>query len=318
MARIIFMGTPDFAVPSLKALIAGDHHHLVAVVTQPDRPSGRGKKLTPPPVKIAARQAGVPVLQPATLKTDEAFAELSALEPDLIVVAAFGQILRQNVLTLPPHGCINVHASLLPRWRGAAPITAAIKAGDAETGITIMRMDKGLDTGDIISKRAVPIRPEHTGGTLTDELAQLGADLLLDTLPGWLSGQIKSQPQDDSLATLAPRLKKKEGELDWNTSAVEIERLVRAFSPWPGTFTWGPRGQIKILALDVAPKDVVSKFENKPPGTLIKHGKQIFVVAGNGVLHLKTVQPAGKKAMDAISMLNGQPELLDIGLGQPE
>ena len=308
------MGTPDFAVPSLKALISNGHQ-LVAVVTQPDRPSGRGKKLTPPPVKVAAQQAGVPVLQPATLKTDEAFAQLAALRPDLIVVAAFGQILRQNVLTLPPHGCINVHASLLPRWRGAAPITAAIKAGDAETGITIMRMDKGLDTGDIISKRAIPIGPNHTGGTLTDELAHLGAALLVDTLPGWLSGQIKPQPQDNALATLAPRLQKQEGQLDWSKSAVEIERLVRAFSPWPGTFSWGSLRQIKILAVSVAPKDVAAYYADKPPGTLIKHNKQIYVVTGNGAVLLNTVQPAGKKAMDATAMLNGQPELIETGLG---
>ncbi|MCB0213133.1 MAG: methionyl-tRNA formyltransferase, partial [Anaerolineae bacterium] len=244
--KVVFMGTPDFAVPSLKALIAGPYA-LVGVVTQPDRPSGRGKRLTPPPVKVVAKEADIPVLQPRTLKAAEAFEALASFQPDLIVVAAFGQILRKNVLDLPRFGCINVHASLLPRWRGAAPITAAILAGDDEAGVTIMHMDEGLDTGPMIAKRAIPMTAEHTGGTLTGALAELGSHLLIDTLPDWLAGTLTPQPQPDAMVTFAPRLDKKEGLLDWSLPAVEIERKVRAFDPWPGTFTFGPKGQIKIL-----------------------------------------------------------------------
>lgn len=308
--RIIFMGTPDFAVPALKALLApsaDQAYEVVAVVTQPDRPSGRGKKLTPSPVKVTAAGAGVEVLQPETLRSEEVVAELAAYQPDLMVVAAFGQILRKNVLTLPAHGCINIHASLLPRWRGAAPVIAAIRAGDVETGITLMQMDEGLDTGPIIAQRAIPIRPTHTGGLLTDELAHLGAALLLDTLPAWLAGEITVQPQDNKLATLAPRLKKEEGIIDWTRTAVEIERHVRAFQPWPGTFTYGPRGQFKVLAVAVAPE--VSGPPLVSPGTVFSHNRGVYATTGQGVLRLIRVQPAGKTEMTAEAMVNGQPEL---------
>jgi methionyl-tRNA formyltransferase len=315
-ARIIFMGTPDFAVPPLQALIesAGEKTwEVVAVVTQPDRPKGRGKKLTSPPVKVAAEEAGIMVLQPPTLRTEEAVAQLAAFQPDIIIVAAFGQILRQNVLDMPPHGCLNIHASLLPRWRGATPITAAIRAGDAETGITLMKMDVGLDTGDMIAQRTLPIQPTHTGGTLTTELAELGATLLVDTLPDWLAGKITPQRQDNDLATLAPSLKKQEGAIDWTQSATEIERQMRAFHPWPGTFTEGPRGQLKIISVELAPK--VPSPVGSDPGTIFKHQRQVYVTTGEGVLQLITVQPAGKKPMDAAALLNGQPELLGSQLG---
>jgi len=314
-AKIIFMGTPDFAVPPLNALIdssAADTWAVVAVVTQPDRPKGRGKKLAPPPVKEVAQQAGVTVLQPETLKSPKAVAQLAALKPDLIVVAAFGQILRKNVLNLPPHGCINVHASLLPRWRGASPVTAAIQAGDAETGVTLMKMDEGLDTGPILARRAIPIQPDHTGGSLTQELAQLGAKLLVDTLPAWLAGEIKPQPQDDQQATKARLLKKRDGKIDWSQPAAEIEQQVRAFWPWPGTFTYGPKGQIKILEVAVAGD--VSPGE-RAPGTLFTHNQEAYVATGSGAVQLITVQPAGKKPMSVQAMLNGQPELVGARLG---
>jgi methionyl-tRNA formyltransferase len=301
------MGTPDFAVPSLKALIDSDYQ-LVAVVTQPDRPSGRGKKLTPPPVKVTAEAAGLKIMQPETLRHEAVVADLAALRPDVIVVAAFGQILRQNVLDLPPYRCLNVHASLLPRWRGASPVTAAIRAGDTRTGITIMKMEAGLDTGPIISQKAIPVEARHTGGSLTAELAELGAALLLETLPGWLSGRLEAQPQDDQQATLAPRLKKEEGEIHWQQSALEIERQIRAFDPWPGTFTCGLTGQIKILAAEVAEiEPPVSEYE--APGTLFKHRRDVYVTTGQGVIRLVTVQPAGRKPMPAEAMLNGQPDL---------
>ncbi len=311
-AKIVFMGTPDFAVPALTALIKNGYD-LIAVVTQPDRPRGRGKKLAPSPVKVVAEKAGLKVLQPKTLKSEAAVAELAALKPDLIVVAAFGQILRKNVLTIPPAGCLNIHASLLPRWRGAAPVAAAIQAGDTETGVTLMLIDEGMDTGPMIARRTIPLKPTHTRQTLTAELAELGAALLIDTLPAWLEGKIKAQPQDDSLATLAPRLKKEEGAINWQQLAIEIERQVRAFYPWPGTFTQGPYGQFKVLAVEVA-SDLVGPDPSKP-GTVFKHKRRVYVTTGQGVLRLVTVQPAGKKEMSAEAMLNGQPELLGARLG---
>jgi methionyl-tRNA formyltransferase len=327
--KIIFMGTPDFAVPALSALITpspsplkreesgeGGAYEVAAVVTQPDRPSGRGKQLTASPVKMVAQAAGLKVFQPETLKDEAAVAELAALKPDLIVVAAFGQILRKNVLMLPPYGCLNIHASLLPRWRGAAPVVAAIRAGDAETGVTLMQMDEGLDTGPMIARRAMPIKATHTGGTLTDELAKLGAALLIETLPAWLAGEIKPEPQADSLATLAPRLKKEEGAINWTQSAGEIERQVRAFDPWPGTFTQGLRGPFKVLAVEVAPDGAGPP--QAEPGTVFKHQGGVYVTTGQGVVRLVRVQPAGKKEMTAEAMLHGQPELWGARLGKVE
>ena len=315
--RIIFMGTPDFAVPLLQALIDAapqKNWQIVGVVTQPDRPKGRGKKLAPPPVKVIAEQARLPVLQPETLKAEQAVAQLAALMPDVIVVAAFGQILRPNVLNLPPQGCLNVHASLLPRWRGASPVTAAIRAGDAETGVTIMLMDEGLDTGPILSQRVIPISAGHTGGTLTQDLAELGAALLVDTLPKWLAGEIEPQAQNNDLATKTRLLKKQDGAIDWSQSAQEIERQVRAFTPWPGAFSYGPKGQIKFLSVETAESVEFTDV----PGTLFKHNRDVYVTTGSGAIRLVTVQPAGKTAMPAEAMLNGQPELLGSRLGSSE
>lgn len=310
--NVIFMGTPEFAVPTLKALIETEYD-LVAVVTQPDRPSGRGRKLTPSPVKVVAQDAGLRLLQPKSLRTEEAVAELAAFDPDLIVVAAFGQILRKSVLDLPSLGCLNVHASLLPRWRGAAPVAAAIRAGDAETGVTIMLMDEGMDTGPILAQRAIPITPAHSRESLTAELAESGATLLIETLPGWLGGEISPQPQDHELAAMAPRLKKEEGEIDWPQSAAEIERQVRAFHPWPSAFTYGPRGRFKVLAVEIAPE--VTTPKGSEPGTVFKQQQDVYVTTGRGVVKLLQVQPAGKKAMSAEAMLNGQPELVGARLG---
>src|SRR5690606_21327697 len=206
MANVVFMGTPDFAVPALKLLI--QHHNVLGVVTQPDRPAGRSRQVQMSPVKQVALDAGIPVFQPEKIRRPEAIEELRQWSPDVYVVAAFGQILPQTVLDIPPHGSVNIHASLLPRWRGAAPIQAAIRAGDTETGITIMKMDAGLDTGPILRQQAIPIAPDETGQSLHDKLAALGGNLLIETLPGYLSGEIQPQPQDDSLATLAPRIQK--------------------------------------------------------------------------------------------------------------
>jgi methionyl-tRNA formyltransferase len=297
--RVLFMGSPQFAVPTLQALMSG--YQVVGVVTQPDRPSGRGRQLHPPPVKAVAQARGLPVLQPASLRSPEAIAELQALHPDVIVVAAFGQILRPAVLDLPPFGCLNVHASLLPRWRGAAPIAAAILAGDETAGITIMRMDPGLDTGPILRQRALPIAPDDTAESLGEKLARLGADLLLDTLPDWLAGRIEPQPQDDAQATFAPQLEKEQGHIDWSEPADAIARQVRAFHPWPGTFTTWQGAPLRILRASAEP----SSAEGTLTGTVVATPEGPAVATGRGWLRLIEVQPAGKRPMPASAFVRG-------------
>src|ERR671939_1055008 len=250
--RLVFMGTPALALPSLRALlslsdVAGRPARVVAVVTQPDRPAGRGGHIQASPVKIAALEAGVPVLQPARLRRPEHVAELRAYEPDVIVVAAFAQILSLEVLDMPAYGCLNVHASLLPRWRGASPIAAAILAGDMTTGVTIMKMDAGLDTGPILAQRAETIRPDDTAATLTDRLATLGASLLVDTLGPWVAGQITPRPQDEAQATLTRPLQREDGLIDWGaTAAATVARMVRAYDPWPGAYTHQTGRMLKL------------------------------------------------------------------------
>jgi methionyl-tRNA formyltransferase len=295
--RVVFMGTPEFAVPSLRALL--QHTRVVGVVTQPDRPAGRGQKLVESPVKQAAREAGVPVIQPQKLSEPAAFAQLAAWQPDLIVVAAFGQILKPAVLDLPPLGCLNVHASLLPRWRGAAPVAAAIAAGDSETGVTLMRMDPGLDTGPLLAKSIEPIRPDDTTGTLTARLAQRGADLLLAALPAYLAGALEPQPQDNALATYAPQLKKEDGRLDFTRSAVELERRVRALTPWPGAFALWQGQPLKVL------RAALAEGVSGQPGEVLPHAEGVAVACGHGALRLLEVQPAGKRAMPASDFARG-------------
>jgi methionyl-tRNA formyltransferase len=306
MARVVFMGTPDFAVPTLRRLIE-QQHIVVGVVTQPDRPAGRGGKVQMSPVKIAALEAGIPVFQPEKLRRVEAIDELRRWSCDVYVVAAFGQILPQAVLDIPPFGSVNVHASLLPRWRGAAPIQAAIRAGDAETGITIMRMDAGLDTGPMLTHQAIPIAPEDTGGTLHDKLAALGADLLARTLPGYLHGTIPPVPQDDSRATFAPRIDKEHGRIDWTQPAVEIERLVRAFDPTPGTFTIWDGQQVKILAGMVGDASA-------EPGRVLERGGRVGVGTGSGIYHVTRLQLPGRKPTDFDAFLRGYPSFLGAQL----
>lgn len=305
MAKVVFMGTPDFAVPPLQRLI--EHHDVIGVVTQPDRPAGRGKQLKPSPVKQVAEAAGISVFQPVKIRREEAIVELRQWQPDVYVVAAFGQILPQTVLDIPPHGSLNIHASLLPRWRGAAPINAAIRAGDAETGITMMKMDAGLDTGPMLSKRAIPIAPDETAQTLHDKLMALGADLLIDTLPGYLNGDITPEPQDDSLATLAPRIDKSAGLIDWSLPAVEIERTVRAYTPWPGTFTFWDGTQVKIHA-----GSVVSGGAG--PGRVVAHGDTAAVGTGDGLFVPQSVQLAGRKAVTMDEFLRGHSAFIGAQL----
>ena len=295
--KIVFMGSPEFALPSLQAL--AERFEVVGVVTQPDRPAGRGQQMTPPPVKRLAQALGIPLIQPRRLKEAEALAQLAAWAPQAIVVAAFGQILRQEVLDLPQYGCINVHASLLPRWRGAAPIQAAILHGDAETGITIMQMEAGLDTGAVLSQRRLPILETDTAASLTEKLARLGADLLVETLPGYFSGMLQPVPQDDSLATLAPRIEKAAGALDLQRPAEELARQVRAFNPWPGaSLTW--QGQ----PLKVHQARPVSRPSPGAGARLVVEGLPA-VGTSEGILLLETVQPAGKKAMPGQLFLQG-------------
>jgi methionyl-tRNA formyltransferase len=294
--QIVFMGSPDFALPTLKAL--HENYPLVGVVTQPDRPAGRGHTLRPPAVKSLALELGIPVIQPQKLREPEAMEQLRAWSPGLIIVAAFGQILKQEVLDLPEYGCINVHASLLPRWRGAAPINAAILHGDKETGVTIMKMDAGLDTGPILSQRMTRIRPFDTAGSLFETLSALGAELLLDTLPGYLSGEIEPHPQSVEGATYAPMLKKEEGLLDFSNPAGVLERKVRAFNPWPGAYFVWEGNPLKVHQASIG----VGKMREGERGIYL--GLPAVGTSGS-LLVLEEVQPAGKKRMSGKAFLAG-------------
>lgn len=294
------MGSPDFALPALRLL--AQTYRVVGVVTQPDRASGRGRELKAPPVKSLAQDLNVPIIQPERLREPEAMAQLKAWNPDLIVVAAFGQILKKDVLELPQYGCINVHASLLPRWRGAAPINAAVLAGDEETGVTIMKMDVGLDTGPMLAKRSLRIKPDDTTGSLIEALSTLGADLLIETLPGYIDGKVtlKSQPEDG--VTYAPMLKKEDGRLDFEKPAVELERRIRAMNPWPGAwFEWNG-APLKVLK---ARTDILFTYMNQTPGNRLVSGNEPVVTTSNGFLFLEEVQPPGKKQMSGKSFLAG-------------
>ena len=299
-AQIIFMGSPEFALPTLRVL--ADHYPVVGVVTQPDRPAGRGRTLTPPPVKVLAEELGLRVIQPASLRDPGTMAKLRDWKPDIFIVAAFGQILRAEVLDLSPYGSLNVHASLLPRWRGAAPIQAAILHGDEQTGVTIMKMDTGIDTGPLLSQQVVPIQSEDTAGTLSLKLAQRGADLLIDTLPAYLSGDLQPQPQQGD-HTYAPMLKKSDGRLDFTQSAAALERKIRAYDPWPGTFMTWQSGQMKILKAKAAHSSE-DRSEGQPgQRTIYKDHPAVFT--REGILVLEELQPAGKKAMDGLVFLRG-------------
>lgn len=295
-SQIVFMGSPGFAVPSLRAL--ADVYPVVGVVTQPDREAGRGRTLVAPPVKEAALQLGLPVIQPEKLRDPEAMTQLQAWSPDLIVVAAFGQILRPAVLNLPRFGCVNVHGSLLPRWRGAAPIQAAILAGDPDTGITIMKMDSGVDTGPMLSQRATPIESDDTAGSLFEKLSVLGAELLMETLPGYLQGLIQPLPQPEEGVTYASMLRKEDGLLDFTRPAEELARLVRAFNPWPGAYFELQGSVMKVHAAHAIP-------ERANPGEHRIVQKYPAIGTVDGVLVLDVVQPAGKKSMDGKAFLVG-------------
>jgi methionyl-tRNA formyltransferase len=297
LPRLVFMGSPEFSLPTLRLLV--ERYPVVGVVTQPDRPSGRGKVLTPPPVKNLALELGLPLVQPERLRHPEAMQTLRDWQPELIIVAAFGQILRQDILDLPRFGCLNVHGSLLPRWRGAAPIQAAILHGDLETGITIMRMDAGVDTGPILSQRSLPVRPDDTTASLTVPLAELGATLLVETLPAYLAGSLQPQPQDETLAAYAPMLKKEEGLLDFELPALQLERRVRAFNPWPSAYTFYQEQMLKVHRARA-----VADVGGIPGAHLVFQGFP-SVACAEGLLVLDEVQPAGKKPMPGKVFLQG-------------
>ncbi|MGK2889960.1 MAG: methionyl-tRNA formyltransferase [Candidatus Malihini olakiniferum] len=306
--RIIFAGVPDFAVRHLDALLASPHQ-VVGVFTQPDRPAGRGKKLTPSPAKVLAEQHGVPVLQPKSLCPAENQRLVADLHADIMVVVAYGLILPQAVLDMPRLGCINVHGSLLPRWRGAAPIQRSLWAGDSETGITIMQMDAGLDNGTMLHKLSCPITQQDTSASLYDRLAELGPQGLLTTLAPLAQETAIAEKQDDSLATYAEKLSKEEAKLDWSLSAEQLERCIRAFNPWPVSYITIDEQPVKVWKASV-----LKITHSAQPGTIISADKQgIQVVTSHGVLNLLELQPAGKKPMSVQDLLNSRREWFTPG-----
>lgn len=305
--RLVFMGSPGFAVPSLECLVKAGYD-IAAVYTQPDRPAGRGRTIVSPPVKHAAMAHGLAVMQPESLKSAEAVGELDGFKPDIIVVCAFGQILTQAVLDIPPYQCVNVHFSLLPRHRGASPVAAAILAGDEFTGVSIQLVREKLDTGPVLASAAIPVSPRDNTGTLTEKLAVVGAHLLDEALTGWLRKEREPRPQDDSQATYISRITKREAEIDWSQTAVEIWRRVRAFSPWPGSYTTWQGKQLKVIeAVPVSPNMAAA------PGLVVSltgQETELGVGTGDGILGIVRAQLEGKKAMSAADFLHGHRQLV--------
>lgn len=314
--RIVFMGTPDFSVPALKALVEAGHQ-VIAVVTQPDKPKGRGKEVQMTPVKIQAMEYGIPVYQPAKVREASFVEVLKGLEADVYVVIAFGQILPKAVLELPKYGCINIHASLLPKYRGAAPIQWCVIDGERETGITTMMMDVGLDTGDMLEKAVIPIEEKETGGSLHDKLSLAGGDLILSTLKKLEEGTLVRTPQTDEGTCYAKMLTKSLGDIDWNQGAVSIERLIRGLNPWPSAYTMWNGKTIKIWAADVIAGREAADFLSESgvpaetgtaPGTVVCSDKRGLVVCtGGGLLSIRELQMEGKKRMDTPAFLRGYP-----------
>lgn len=302
MISVIFMGTPDFSIPLLKGLIK--NFQVLGVVTQPDRPAGRNQRVHYSAIKQLALQHELPVFQPEVLRDEKSINALKDLGiPSVYVVAAYGQLLPQSVLDIPKHGSINVHASLLPRWRGASPIQAAILHGDDETGITIMKMNAGLDTGPTLSMRRTPLSPQETGQSLHDRLAQMGADLLIETLPSYINGEIQPQIQDDTLATYAPQIEKEQGAIDWNRPAIEIDRQVRAFTPWPGSYcSWN---QKRLIVLEGGPIDGRGEV-----GLVKQMGNKIVIGTAEGLYVPTRLQVAGGKPLPIQAFINGYRQFM--------
>ena len=303
--RVVFMGTADLSCDSLRALIASPLFQVVAVVTQPDRPKGRELKLQPSPVKELALQASLPVLQPERARDEAFLGALREFQPELIAVAAYGQILPQSILDLPRHGCLNVHTSLLPRYRGAAPIQWAILNGDAETGVTIMKMNAGLDTGEILTQATTPIQPEDNAETLHDRLARMGAELLMRTIPDYVAGKMSSRPQPAEGVSYAAKIKKQDGRLDWNQPASTLWNRVRGLMPWPGAFSYLP-GQPQPHLLKIWQAEVVER--SGPPGEVLQADKAGIVVGcGSGSLRILILQREGGRRLKAQEFLAGHP-----------
>ena len=309
--KIVFMGTPDFSVGALDALVEAGHE-IIAVVTQPDKPKGRSGQMQFPPVKECALRHGLTVLQPVKIKTPEWVDKLRELKADVFVVAAFGQILSKEILDMPKYGCVNIHASLLPKYRGAAPINWAIINGEKETGVTIMQMNEGVDTGDMLSHVVVPIAPKETAESLFDKLAKAGAELIVETLPKLEAGEIIPVPPDESQSSHVKMMNKSLGKIDWNQDAVVIERLVRGLNSWPSAYTYYQGKSVKLWDCDV-----VEAAAKAVPGTIIAVAKDSFDVAtGNGALRVLELQLEGKKRMDTKSFLLGNQWKTGMQLGQ--
>ncbi len=305
--RIVFMGSPAFAVPTLKHLVL-NNYDVAAVYTQPDRPAGRGRAPVPPPVKVAASEMGLRVVQPENLKTEDAIAQLAEFKPDIITVCAYGQILPKAVLDIPTYRCLNVHFSLLPRHRGASPVASALLAGDDITGVTIIIVEPKLDTGPVLARAAVAVSPQDNTGTLTEKLAKVGANLLLEALKGWVRGEITPLPQDESQASYFRRIKKEEGEIDWNLPVVMIQRRVRAYNPWPGCYTTWRGKQVKIIAAEAWPE-----MRSTGAGRVIalpEDGEGLGIGTGEGVLSVLRLQLEGKKAVTAAEFIRGQRDFI--------
>jgi methionyl-tRNA formyltransferase len=304
--RIVFIGAGEIGVPTLQALLRSSEHKLTGVLTQPDKPVGRDQQIESPPIKRALAGTKISILQPVRIKDRQAIDDMRALQPDVIVVVAYGQILPREVLEIPRTACLNLHASLLPRWRGAAPIQAAIAAGDSQTGITVMYMAEGLDTGDILLQRGIDILPTDTGGSLHDRLAQIAPDALLEALQILANGNAPRIPQDNTLATYAPKLTRDNGEIDWTQPAEIIERKIRAFNPWPGAFTEiASHGVRKLKIFSAAIVNL-----NGVPGEILRREKELVIAAGKGALSLGEVQLEGKRRMDAAEFVRGHASIL--------
>ena len=298
--RIVFFGSPDFALPSLEALVAAGHD-VVLAVSQPAKPVGRSAEVADPPVARRARELAIPVFQPPTLKDEGAVARLAEANADLFVVVAYGKILAPRILDLPRHGCVNVHGSVLPRWRGASPVQAALLAGDAETGVSIMRMEAGMDTGGVFAELRTPIGADENAGELSARLARDGSALLVGTLPRIASGEAEAARQDDALATLCPKIRREDGRADFARPALELSRRLRAFTPWPGLFAFRGGRRVKLLSA----REVAGRAGDAP-GTVLSAGDEIVLACGEGALSVTRLQAEGRKPLDAGAFSRGE------------
>ena len=308
--RLVFMGTPSFVVPVLDGLFAAENVQVVGVYTPPDRPRGRGRAPEMPPVKARALELGLDVYQPESLRSPEVQTELSSLKADVFVVAAYGRLLTAPVLETPSHGCLNLHPSLLPRHRGPSPVATAIEEGDTETGVTLMLLDKGMDTGPLVAQRSYPLSSQETGDGLTETLFKLGGELLLESLSGWVDGGLEARPQEDASATVTRKLERSDGLADWNVAAAVLERRARAFTPWPGLFTQWDGAVIKLLEVVVSASEAGTEASPGRVVSLTEGDAPAGVVTSDGVLGLKTIQLEGRRAQPTSEFLRGHPQFI--------